>query len=494
MPAQVSNVPTPPESEDTVATESVAYQGMSGHWDLIHALLGGTEAMRDAGETWLPQEPSETPDAYSVRLNRSFLHPAYKNTVQTITSKPFVRPAGLQGDLPEGMEEITSDVTGAGEDLSQFAHRLFDTLLNYGLAHILVDYAKVEDPESTTKADEQAIGARPRFVSVSPIDLIAFLTEDNPTGGPPVLTQIRFRETRVEPDGNYSDKEVEYIRVYNRDSWELWKKIITSEKKVKYVLKESGRHTFGRVPLVTCYINRTGFLTALPPLEDLAWLNLAHWQSMSDQRNILRYARVALLFGAGFTRKEIEKGIVLGPDRLVGSTNKEAKLSYVEHSGKSIAAGQEDIDKLEERMEILGLQPFIRRSGGATATGRAIDEGKRQSDVQSWIRSLENILTDAYGMAAEWLKLTLPDNFKVNIFNEFGLSIKAPTDVEALFKSRQAGEISHPTYLTEIKRRGLLSETVNVEEEVAAVEAEGPALSEMTRGGAGGFGGAGEGE
>lgn len=485
---EITSKMTPPSKDDDVGTECVAYEEMKGHWDLLHALLGGTATMRAGGETWLPKEPAETVLAYDVRLARSFLHPAYQNTVQTITSKPFIRPATFQGKLPERMKEVAGDVTGAEENLTPFANRLFNILVNYGIAHILVDYPQVANPKEATKADEKAIGARPRFLVISPVDLHAFITSDNTAGSAPRLAQIRFKETRTVSDGAYADKRVESVRVYNRDTWEVWDKKIADEGKITYEKVDEGGHTFGSIPLVTCYINRTGFMTAEPPLEGLAWLNLAHWQSMSDQRNILRYSRIALLFASGFTRKEIDKGLIIGADRLVGSTNKEAKLQYVEHTGSAIGAGQEDINKLEERMEILGLQPFIQRSGGATATGRAIDEGKRQSDVQAWIRSLENVLTEAFGFAAKWLKVKMPDDFKVNIFNDFGLSLKASADIESLIKIRQAGEVSRPTFLSEIKRRGLLSETVDVQTEVSAIEAEGPALAEMGMGGAAGEG------
>jgi hypothetical protein len=471
------------EKRQTVATESVAYEDMKGHWDLIHDLQGGTRAMRDASTTWLPMETAETPDAYQVRLDRSFLHPAYANTIQTIGSKPFVRPVSIQGQVPSQLDYLEADVNGAGQNLSQFAREVFDSLLNYGMTHIFVDYSKVDDPEKTTKADEAEMGARVRFLNIKPPQLIAFLTAED-KGGAPLLEQIRYTETRVVRNGEYADKKVNSIRVYGLRTWELWEEKVSENKKdTEYRMIAEGPHTFGRIPLATCYINQTGFMTALPTMEDLAWLNLAHWQSMSDQRNLLRYARIAILFGSGFTAEEIESGITVGADRLVGSVNPDAQLRYVEHSGSAIGSGEKDIEKLEERMEILGLQPFIRSTGDVTATGRAIDEGKRISDVQAWIRSLENVLVEAYKLAAEWLKVKLPEDFKIDVFNDFGLTVKASTDIDALIRTRQAGEISRETFLREVKRRGLLSETVDVEEEAEIIEAEGPALAEMTAGG-----------
>ena len=45
---------------DTVATPNAAWHAMAQDRQLIHDLMGGTRAMRRAGERWLPREPGET--------------------------------------------------------------------------------------------------------------------------------------------------------------------------------------------------------------------------------------------------------------------------------------------------------------------------------------------------------------------------------------------------------------------------------------------------
>jgi len=72
---------------------------------------------------------------------------------------------------------------------------------------------------------------------------------------------------------------------------------------------------------------------------------------------------------------------------------------------------------------------------------------------------------------------TLPDDFKADIYNDFGVSIRATADIEALLKMRQAGEIDRETFLREVKRRAVLSESVDVDDVIAKVEAEGPNFS-----------------
>src|SRR3546814_6971269 len=101
--------------------------------------------------------------------------------------------------------------------------------------------------------------------------------------------RVLFRST--ERDGAWGERAVEQIRVLEPGRWSLWRR--ADAVRDRPWRRHAGGETsfgppgFGTLPLVTVYAERTGYLTARPPLLDLAWLNLAHWQSSSDQRHIL---------------------------------------------------------------------------------------------------------------------------------------------------------------------------------------------------------------
>jgi len=458
-----------------VSTTSIEYDNMAQKWDLLHALLGGTQSMRDGKEKWLAREPRESPESYTNRLSRSFLYNGFRDTIEKLVAKPFSRPVTCQGTMPERIEDMKDDMDMNGRDITQFAKDIFTAGVTYGCTHILVDFPQFSP--TATLADERASGVRPLFVHVKPTQILGWRTETS-TSGEDVLIQVRIHESKIEPQGEFGDKEIDYIRVFTPSDWQLWRKDAEAEE--DYSLVGEGTHSFGKVPLVTYYVSRTGTLTATPPLEDLAWMNLAHWQSMSDQRNILRFARVGLLFAAGFSDEEMEEGLTIGANQLIRSTNSDAKVSYVEHNGKAIASGQEDIDKLEERMKVLGLQPLMRRTGNQTATGRALDESRTHTAIQAWIRSLENTLRQAFEYATEWIKLELPDDFYIDINNDFGLSERAVDDIKSLIQMRSLSQITSETFLREVKRRGLLSEAVDIEEELVSIEEEGPSLASLS--------------
>jgi hypothetical protein len=158
-------------------------------------------------------------------------------------------------------------------------------------------------------------------------------------------------------------------------------------------------------------------------------------------------------------------------------------MSFVEHSGKGVDALRQALQDLEAQMESLGLQPLIRkRSGGETATGKAIDEAKTDSDIQMWIRAMELGLEAGFEMAGHWVKTQLPEDFSIDIFSDFGLGMRAEFVADHLLKASQATRLSKETYLREIKGMSYLSDTVDIEEEMARIEAEGPPLAQMGMG------------
>ena len=480
--------------KDNVGAPSSAYLEMAERWELIIDLLGGTLAMRRAKKKWLPQEPKENDGAYRRRLNRSILLEALKDTIDSIVSRPFSRDLVIAPEeLPEVFAEIVDDVDRSKTSLKQLASDMLRDMATFGKSHVLVDFPRVPENELAANgeasvasiAQERARGARPILSHISPQNLIGWTSDSRQRtdAGDPMLTSIRIREFRLERSANtnYLDEEREYVRVITPTKWELWRRLSVSEmgkdKEEEYRLVEQGPWTLGFIPLVTVYSKRTGFLTAEPPLEPLAWLNLAHWQSSSDQRNILRIARFAVLFVRGVSQEERDKGIgALGPTRGFITTNEKAEMKYVEHTGQAIGAGQKDLDKLEAQMETLGKNPLVERSGQSTATGKSIDHSKNMSQVQQWVRALELAIQDGFKFAGKWMNQELPGDFKVDIFSDFRVSNAGSNEVKLLIESFKSGGISHELLLREMKRRGFLGEGADIELELENQQDNEPPL------------------
>lgn len=441
---------------------SPQFAAMQPDWQLAQALLGGTRAMRAAGELYLPKWPAEDDESYKCRLAVAVLFPAYARTVATLAGKPFSKPVTIGEDVPEQMAEWLQNADQQGRNLHAFAAGLMEEALGYGLGGILVDYPRAQGVK--TMADEKAAGLRPYFVHVKHDQIRGYLAETT-AAGTWRLTQLRIAETVEEPDGPYATAAIEQVRVLTPGAWEVWR---------NGALHDSGTTTLREIPFVPVYGARVAPMVGRPPLIEVAHLNVAHWQSASDQQTILHVARVPILAALGV---DDDFGLTVGAKSAV-RLPVGADLKFVEHSGAAIAAGQQELDKLEERMrqagaELLVLEPRI------TATQVATENAVGMCALQRIAEDLEDAIDAALQLMAEWVGL--PEGGHVTIYKDFGAATLAEASAQLLLAANQAGKLSDQTFHMELQRRGILSPDVDWADEKARLDAQGPALGMVER-------------
>lgn len=449
---------TSPAQQATPATPSPEVEAMAQEWPLITALLGGTSAMRAAAKTYLPQAPAESDVAYQYRLKTSTLFNGFRRTVETLAGKPFSEPLQLNDDVPPQIAEYTKDIDLEGRNLQAFAHGAIQTALAYGLAHILVDYPPT--PAGTLE-DQRRSGARPYFVAIHPKNLLGWTSER--INGAETLTQIRIMESAREQVGEWGVKIIPQVRVLERDNFRIYRQ----NEKDEWVLFREGAVSLGEIPLATIYGDRTGFMTARPPLLDLAYLNVEHWQSNSDQTNILHVARVPILFAAGFG----DSKLTIGANTAVSADDPTAKLEYVEHTGAAIDAGRESLKDLEERMSLMGAQMLMHKPGSRTATEKSIDTAESDCALSAVVLNGEDALEQGLQFMAKWDGLAEGGSIEIN--DDFGGWMDT-LDENTLLRCRELGILSAETVFSELQRRKVISEELTWLEEAVRMKKEGP--------------------
>lgn len=421
---------------------SAGYTRMSGKWELPRALMGGTPAMRMLAYKFLPRHPAESGRHWHARLQRTVLRNFFRRTVMSLTGKVFAKPLVLGDDVPPRLRDLMEDVDLMGRNLHAFAREVFEDALVHGLSHILVDYPRLD--AVPTLAEEQARGARPYAVHIRAEQVIGWRIEED--AGRPRLTQLRLRETASEPDGAFGERTVEQIRVLEPGAWTLWRQ----ESDGGWTVVDNGHTSMTEIPLVTVYTQRCGVMEADPPLDDLAWLNLEHWQIRSDQRNALNVTSFPILAAAGWTKDDGQ--VEFGPNKFLTTADPQGKFYYVESAGAHLAAGRAELQALEEAMRLFGLQ--FELPSAPTATGRLIDAAEGAAPLQAWALTLADAIEQMLLHFAHWEGLD--DGGSVTLGPDL-----APTDatqIDALIKARAAGDISRSDLVAELKRRGVLGE------------------------------------
>jgi hypothetical protein len=191
-----------------------------------------------------------------------------------------------------------------------------------------------------------------------------------------------------------------------------------------------------------------------PPLMDLAWLNIAHWQSSSDQRHILHIARVPILFAKGMDASDSQ--IEIGPNRIIIAEDNSADIKFVEHSGAAIAAGHQDLLDLEEKMAVMGLDLIARRPGQPTATEKAIDHAQSNAFLHMLVDDLRDHLNAVLRLAALWFGLPEAAAGQVVLPKYFPINQQKSDQAHDLLDKHKTG-MPADDFLTAVERNGIFN-------------------------------------
>jgi hypothetical protein len=448
-----------------------AVDDMRENWDVVDALMGGTRAMRKAGVKLLPKFPKEEDDTYSRRLASSTLLPAYSETVQNNTGRVFAEPITLGDDVPAATVAYAENLDLQGNNLQVWGQTFFACGLSHGLCHALVEYPKTVDeqgnPRIRTKADEKAEGVRPYAVMIYPGQVLGW--RSSASNGKHILTQFRYMESVEEDDGAFAVKAILQIRVLEPGMWSTYREVETQDRRKEWQLYEQGTNSLTEIPLTTFYTKRTGFMTAVPPLMELGHLNVKHWQSQSDQDNILHVARVPMLAVIGVDE---DTKITVGTSTATRLPH-QGDMKWVEHTGKAITAGRDSLKDLVDDMRMSGAKLIQKENTGVKTATQAEDEAAEElSPLQTMAGQFEDALDQVLQYFALWTSEAEGGHVKVN--GNFDVDFAPEITIPMLVNMATNGQISDETLFGEVQRRGMLKDDLTWEKELAKLKAQPP--------------------
>jgi hypothetical protein len=398
-----------------------AYLEMMEPLRMMRDVLGGTPALRAAGETYLPKQPKEKPEEYEARKKRSISFNATKKTSTALVGMVYKENPKLKDDVPDQIKQHWNNIDLAGSHGDVFTKTVFESAINDGHSFILVDMAKPVPPTLTRREE---MGRRPYWLHYTKDQAHNWYSDR--INGEEVLTQITFRETACVRVGRYGEKEVIRERtiylpvlddgldangiqirppVYGTMEWELQQEAPDAPEGAKWRLVDSGQTKLSRVPYAVVYGKKTGFLTSEPLLLDLGYLNVDWYQQNSDYRAQLNKL-VPILLRLGLP-DALQKNddFLIGPGALADQPN-ETDLKYISHDGKALEATRQALMDTEQRMAMSGLSILTQRAdSNITATEKKMDQGERTSELATAARSLRDGIEAALGFHAQYLNL-----------------------------------------------------------------------------------------
>ncbi len=477
------------------------YDAMLAHWDKVEAVMGGADAVKAGGKTYLPKFPQESDADYAYRLENAKFTNVYADIASSLAAKPFAEETHLCSDASDKMKALAEDIDGAGNNLNVFASQTFMDGLNNAIDWILVDFTKASprtDGQPLSLADEQAQGLRPYWLHIPAKRMLAVYSES--IGGREIIVHARMREDFKRRNG-FRETQVERIRVMNREpifepifnrvvgyspaTFEVWeKKSSTGGGASAWNKIDEGPITIGVIPLVPFKTGRRieASWQFRPPLRDALDLQIELYHQETALKSIKELAAFPMLAGNGVPAQMNADGtpapVPVGPKTVLyappyGENGSHGEWKFIEPTAESLRFLADDVKNTEAQLRELGRQPLTAQAG-ITVVAAAFASQKASSAVQAWAMALKDALEQAFVLTALWLNDPNPPS--VEVFSDFALDIGDDKGPATLLDMRKSGDLSQETLWAECRRRNILSEEFEAEEERQRLLEELPSM------------------
>jgi Domain of unknown function (DUF4055) len=475
-----------------VAVRSAASAKAKKDNELAATMREGEEGMVAAGAKYLPPlqgEDISNPAEYPARLQRSTFYPFLEEAIGFAVGQVFAKEVKPGKDADERLASWSEDIDLRGNDLHNFAAKIFEDYWWTGAGLFLVDMPPAVQAgdgklRALSSGEAAAAGRRPFWVRYAVDDVLGWRYQM--AGGKRRLVQVRLREavTIDDPSSEFGEMLRETVRVFWASplddrgipvatlSFSEWTKTTVNNHES---WAETTPRTFLKgmteIPLVIL-----GALGGRCPLYSLARLNYHHWNKQSDLDNIEHVANVPVPYIAGGDTKRDAEGndvpIKWSPSNLlnlpVGATT-----GFIEVQGAGITHLKTSLEKLEQEMGRRAMRSLLEnKTGQVTATSDAISAGRTYGALQAAALRCQDALEQGQRYTAQWAGLAPEKGGTIEVNQKF---FALPRDSQALTFLQwmvDKGLLSKESAFGEAQRYEIIGEGLEYEKEQLLVSEE----------------------
>jgi hypothetical protein len=450
-------------------------------WLRARDVLAGEDAVKAAGERYLPKLASQTPDEYLAYKNRASFFNATARTADGYVGLIFRREPTVKCGAPDeraasvigkAMAEFAADVDLVGNSLESYAKNVVGEVIGVGRAGTLVDWE--EDGEKRAYAvmyrAEQILNWRMERVKGRNVVTLVVLHETVETGGDEFETemveQIRVLKlvdleaaTVPRPVGERQPRYV--VELWREDNEQPSAKRPRRGKR-KWVLAESRTPLRLGKPLPQIPFVFHGAQHALPqieklPLADIIAINLDHYRLDADYKHGLHFTALPTAWVSGFSK---DSSLRIGSSAAWVTETIGAAAGFLEFKGQGLETFERAMDRDERLMALLGTRMLeAQKRVGESADAIELRQSGENSVLSTLSLSVSNSLTQVLQWVYWWNSTeALPedigeDRVLIQLNTDFSNKGMSSEELTAVVAAWQAGAISRET-MFDLFRRG----------------------------------------
>lgn len=449
-------------------------------YDLVRDCVAGQKKIKERGTEYLPQpNPSDTSDANKKRYDQ------YKERAQfyNVTGRTL---AGLVGQvfrkdpvavMPAQLEILKQDADGGGVGLDQQAKKALSQVIQFGRCGVLVDYPRTQGP--ATVADLEAGKVRPNIIVWNPWDVINWRVAV--VGGQKLLTLVVISEQWVTDDDGFAAETDQRYRVlklvngvYVVEIWEA-----SEDKSAGFIVTETFVPTDASgqpwkfIPFTFIGAENNDPTPDLPPLYDLATLNIGHYRNSADYEEACYMLGQPTPWGSGLTKEWVDdvlKGQINLGSRAFIPLPVGGQLGLLQIEANTMP--KEAMEHKEKQMVALGAKLVEQRTTAQTATEAGFNEASETSVLSTAAKNVSAAYVSALKWAAQFVGAAGEISYALN--TDFDKALSSPQDRAQLVAEWQANAISKTEMRKGLKRAGVAFQ--DDEEFQTEVDSAGPDL------------------
>jgi hypothetical protein len=407
----------------------------------VNDFYNGEDAVKDAGEEYLPRLSGQSIVDYQNYKSRGFVVPAVKATTNAIIGA-IMRKDPVFDPV---FSYLKTSIDGAGKNINMFCIDAIRNLLLNGGAGYLVEYSNdAYVVKEYSKGD--VINFGDNFIVLQQI-----YSKQNEKDKYDTVYDYEYLELFIDDDGYYKQN--------------LWRKVAGKYTVVDQAIPTKKGKPLTEIPFVFMHIGDDFHLDSKPILNDLANANCDQYKLSTDLRHGLHWTALPTLFLFGDLSnddgEEVNVSMGAGVANHIPTTD--ARVELLEFSGAGLSAIEKAISNTIQTMASIGARMLSDQSGGVKAAETArIELSSETATLMTIVNIVEDALEKILAIIKGWSGV---DNGFIELNRDF-IDVKLDSQsLLALLQTWQSGAISLNTFLYQLEKGELLPSGVTADDE-----------------------------
>lgn len=476
-----------------VDTTSEAYDEMAPIWQRCRDVIAGEDAVKRAGDTYLPQLSGQDSAEYEAYKTRAKFYNASARTHEGMTGMIFRRPAEVT--VPEKIKGLTIDATMTGVSLSELATTVGNEVIAVGRIGVLVEYTRAPT-DQLTEAQADEYGLRPYLTLYKAEAIIDYAKAGVDNKADVSMVRLMEKRTAKDPADEFATTTTEQIRVLDLDAEGYYRQRVFvktetdgktdwSETETIYPIMQGEKMRW--IPFVFINPDNTEPKICKPPLLDLINLNLTHYRLAADYYHGLHFTALPTPVIIGQSTDSLTGVMRIGGSSAWILPNPEADAKFLEFTGAGLSEIRTEMGILRSEMATQGMRILAADPKGIeSAETASIHRAGENSVLASIAGAIGSGLTTALRYLGEWAGLTEEQaeaECTVALGTDYLPKGASPQMFAEWTKAYLMQTISFPDYVAKLKQWELVEGNKTVEEIRAEIETTPPMGSEPGTGG-----------